>query len=366
MGERHKTETTAEVPANFYGKIMARLYSSAEVYTPLDNEEFVIFSDLHMGDGGSNDDFKKNAGLFSSVVSRYYLKRGYTLILNGDVEELHRYNIDRIEKTWNEIYAIFDRFYAGDRLIKLHGNHDSKLFLFTHTRLRYPFLKSIRLNYPQGEIFLFHGHQPSIAYEYFNGFFGLVLRWIANPLHIKNYSAARDPRRKIQIEKRAYDFARSKGLLAIIGHTHRPLFESLSKIDYLRFHIENLCREYPRAAPARKREIEEMIGENKLEMHKLSRKNYGSDEQLSTLYDMEIYVPCLFNSGCVIGKRGITCIELKKKEIALVHWFDHSKHKQYVSADDSDVEVLPDTQYYRLVLKRDDLEYIFARVRLLM
>lgn len=33
-------------------------------------------------------------------------------------------------------------------------------------------------------------------------------------------------------------------------------------------------------------------------------------------------IPCLFNSGCVIGKRGVTAPEIEEVNIRLVHWFD--------------------------------------------
>ena len=47
---------------------------------------WVIFSDLHMGDGSVRDDFKPNFESFQSALRDYYLKHNYSLIINGDVE----------------------------------------------------------------------------------------------------------------------------------------------------------------------------------------------------------------------------------------------------------------------------------------
>lgn len=43
-----------------------------------------------MGDGSVKDDFMYNSELFKAAIEGNYLKNNYTLILNGDVEELKR------------------------------------------------------------------------------------------------------------------------------------------------------------------------------------------------------------------------------------------------------------------------------------
>ena len=76
-------------------------------------------------------------------------------------------------------------------------------------------------------------------------------------------------------------------------------------------------------------------------------------------------VPCIFNSGCVIGKKGITAIEITKGKIALVHWFDRRKSQKYLDYNGYVPVQLGDSEYYRVVFKEDDLNYIFARIKLL-
>ena len=76
-------------------------------------------------------------------------------------------------------------------------------------------------------------------------------------------------------------------------------------------------------------------------------------------------IPCIFNSGCVIGKSGITGIEITNGLIKLVHWFDKTKTSKYMNFNSYIPEQLSDTDYYRVVLKEDHLDYIFSRIHLL-
>lgn len=82
-----------------------RLLRAAPELVPGVDHRLVIFSDLHLGDGGGNDDFKKNADLFLAVLRRRYLQENFTLILNGDIEELALFPLKRIMASWGDIYA---------------------------------------------------------------------------------------------------------------------------------------------------------------------------------------------------------------------------------------------------------------------
>lgn len=84
-----------------------------------------------------------------------------------------------------------------------------------------------------------------------------------------------------------------------------------------------------------------------------------------SLYDNSLLIPSLFNSGCGIGKRGITSIEISRGRIGLVYWFSEKKYKKYHQHFNQKPEQLEDTEYYRMVLKRDQLRYIFSRIKLL-
>jgi len=44
------------------------------------------------------------------VLEQHYLAQGYTLILNGDIEELLRFSLGEIGARWPDLYALFGRF----------------------------------------------------------------------------------------------------------------------------------------------------------------------------------------------------------------------------------------------------------------
>ncbi len=337
------------------------LYVNSPRYRMGEADKLVIFSDLHLGDGGKQDDFLWNSGVFTHVLEHYYQENGYTLFLNGDIEELQRFCIDRIKERWGHIYQIFAELHKDGRLIKIVGNHDIKLKVLEEdwTSL----YDSMRVEHPAGTIFVFHGHQASMFFYKYNNISGFFLKYFAKPLRIRNYSVAHDSNKQFKIESRVYDFAAAEKIVSIIGHTHRPLFESLSKADSIRYRIEELLRKHPGKNGAERKEIEEEILENKRELKQI----YAEDRSLdirSSIYNSDIVVPSLFNSGCVIGKRGITSIEIDGSSIRLVHWFEEGRTDHYSTHEDG-VERLDRTSIYRKIIKQDKLAYIFTRINLL-
>jgi UDP-2,3-diacylglucosamine pyrophosphatase LpxH len=341
-----------------------RLYERAEELEIDENDKLVIFSDLHMGNRTNGDDFRRNAPVFISALRDYYFENGYTLVLNGDIEELHRYPLHRIRNKWHDIYELFDRFAAQGKLYKIFGNHDSKLFTFPDTHLRYPLLEALKLVYKGRQLFLFHGHQVSLIYQRFNNLIGLLLRYIARPLRIKHYSVAHDKRKQYFIEQRLYEYSRERGIVSIIGHTHRPLFESMSKVDTINYKIERNLRQLEQANEEESLQIEERIKSLKKEIDRQLAKK-GKEVSLSTIYSTYTIVPCVFNSGCAIGKRGMTAIEISNGKISLVHWFDKNIDRKYNREDQENTTRIPGTDYFRTMLKQDSLDYIFTRIRLL-
>jgi len=351
----------AKVP---YQIVMQQLLAKSAELTITDEDRIIIFSDLHVGNGKSLDDFKGNSDLLKAALRDYYNPQGYTLILNGDVEELHRYSLHEVRAHWTNLYVIFDTFFQQNRFYKIFGNHDSKLFSLFEPQKRYPLHESLNLKYKSHSLFLFHGHQLSYYYQRFNDLMGIILRVIAKPLRIKHYSVAHDNHKKFTIERRAYDFAKQHGMAAILGHTHRPLFESLSKIDTLNYQIETLLRRYHKVSQNDRDKIEEEVRSLKQEVDRQEAKE-GKELSINKVYSDATAVPCVFNSGCVIGKRGMTAIEIADGQIKLVHWFDSNVDKKYVREDLDNTTQLGNTDYFRTVLKSDDLDYIFTRIRLL-
>jgi len=83
------------------------------------------------------------------------------------------------------------------------------------------------------------------------------------------------------------------------------------------------------------------------------------------LYNDKLLVPCLFNSGSGIGKRGFTGIEIKNGRISLVYWFDKNLSSRYLDYNGIKTKNLNGTDYYKAVLKSEPLSYVFTRINLL-
>lgn len=211
---------------------------------------YVILGDLHAGNGGSRDDLARNREIVQTILDRWYLQKEYILILNGDVEDVNKFRYDAVRRTWPRLFELFFAFEKKGLLRKIIGNHDFPLLGIRG----YPFklLPGLVLRRKDDRIFIFHGHQSSDRYVKYGKLSELLIRFFLKPLPIHNTGVARDSRRRFLTERRVYQAVRSSGIMGICGHTHRPMFESLSKFDNIRFTVESLLQEYGKAS-AKKR-----------------------------------------------------------------------------------------------------------------
>ncbi|GAB1484374.1 metallophosphoesterase family protein [Treponema sp.] len=345
----------------FLSDSMERL-KAAPVLKLKDKDKVLVISDFHMGDGGRLDDLRRNGDLLIDILEKRYLAEGWYLVLNGDIEELQRYRLHNIRRHWKKLYDIFDRFNERGLLYKIVGNHDEDLK--DEPNYPYKLYDALKIETNELPIFVFHGHQASQMYSKYNGLVRASLRYLFSPLGIRNISSARSPSRRFHVEKYAYDFSRQYGVVSLIGHTHRALFESLGRFDYIKFEIERLCHDYPLAEGENRERIEKEVKALRFELGKLKRAEKRRSLQES-LYGDELPVPCLFNSGSVIGKKGITALELDKEHIELVYWFTEGEGKNFVSRGAYVVEALEGTSRRRAVLNSDRLDYLKARRDLL-
>ena len=345
-------------------KNLDNLFQESPGETLTQDSKWVIFSDLHMGDGGTTDDFKRNSDLFRQSLKKYYCKNDFSIFLNGDVEELQRFPVKKIYRAWKDIYDLFDRFSEKTSLIKTIGNHDLELRFEEHNPFDYKTTEGYKFHYGDEDIFLFHGHQASKKYQKHNELIGFTLKYFANPLGIKSYSVSHDSKKQYNIEKRVYHFSSYYKRVSIIGHTHRPLFESLHKVERLKYKIEQLCRDYSKGGNSEIDSIKNSIKAYKKELKTYYKENKDTNYQ-NYVYNTIFHIPSLFNSGTVIGKRGMTCLEIENGMISLVHWFDKNISKKYLQQTGYQPTSLEDTDYYRMVINRESLDYIFTRIKFL-
>ena len=325
---------------------------------PLNDQKIIIFSDLHMGNGGSRDDFRRNAQSLYSILSGYYYPGNYHLVLNGDIEELQKFKCSQIREKWASHYSLFNDFQKENRFTKLLGNHD--LFLEKMTE-EYPFpvYESLELKTKDGSILIYHGHQFSDLLMRFDKLCRFTLQYIAYPLGIMNHTKSPTNRKKLKTELRAYEASSREGIISIIGHTHRPLFESLSKSDSLRYRLDSLIRSFRKCENYEKPTI---ILEIKNVQKELALLRNNPELHISELYSSEGLQPCLFNSGCTIGKRGITAIEVDREKIKLVYWYDANSMSQYQNFYGYKQTELQGTSLRKVVLNSEKLCYIQDKI----
>jgi len=347
-----------------YQQKLKKLYDESPEFTIGEDDKIVVFSDLHLGNGGRKDDFKHNSELFSYILENNYLKKNYKLVLNGDIEDLYKFDIDKIYEFNKGLYALFRKFNSKGNFFKLIGNHDYTLQKFGYPDLNKKLLQSIKFNYNENSIFIYHGHQVSNFIDDYNYLSYFLIRYIISPLNIKNTTVSINSKKKIDTERRAFNFSESEKIISIIGHTHRPLFESLSRIDTLQMKIESLIRKYPRKDIDKQDFFNDLIKKSKDEIDRLYQKN-NSFNLRNGIYNDKLLIPCLFNSGSGIGKRGITGIEIRNGRIALAYWFDSKRSSRYLNYESVKCKKLNGTDYYKAILKSEPLSYVFTRIKLL-
>jgi predicted phosphodiesterase len=316
-----------------------------------------------MGDRGASDDLEPNRELALTALGRWYLERGYFLILGGDIEDVQKFGLDPIRKAWGDLYELFDAFSGRGALRKLVGNHD--IALIREKDYRYPIYHGLRLEREGRTLFCFHGHQASnlfIKHGYLGDF---VVRYLAKPLKVKNSSVSGDSRKRFKAERRIYRASKKLGIVSICGHTHRPLFESLTKYDSLRWSIEELLREYPGSPPERKAKIAMLVDLYRSECERLGKGELRWGLSKSLYEEKALLIPCVFNSGCATGKNGITAIEIEGGNIGLVHWAKQGKPRPYLLEEALCKDEIAGTDVARYLLRQAPLDQVFARIDLL-
>ncbi|MBU0934229.1 MAG: metallophosphoesterase [Spirochaetes bacterium] len=343
--------------------IMKNLIRDSLTLPLLPTSRLVFISDLHLGDGGKTDDFRHNEALLMASLREFYLPGGYTLVLNGDIEELHKFTLADIQKRYEKLYDIFRQFDQAGRLVKLVGNHD--LGLLNNPDAGFKIHHALCLEHPQTKIMAFHGHQAYKLFMQYNFLSDFLVRNVVEPLKLANREKPLTSKRRYKAERRIYRASKELGLISINGHTHRPLFESYSKYDNLRWNLESLLRKYAGTADGERDQLESQIKLYAEEFKRLNKQERKSRVSRSLYEREEMLVPCMFNSGCATAKSGYTALELADDTIALAFWTKTGTARAYVEKDSAEQSTLADSPWKRYVLTRDSIEYIIARARLL-
>jgi predicted phosphodiesterase len=286
----------------------------------LETGKFIIFSDQHKGTRNGADDFTICEPAYLAALDHYY-EQGFHYIALGDCEELW-------ENTWLGVKAAqqpsFDKekaFIPKNAFIKIFGNHDlfwdndplAQVYLKSAFGAEVPIYEGVVLQTTvEGNrihIFCTHGHQGDEVSDgnWFSKFFvSKVWAPLQSYLRINPNTPAYDANLKTLHNTIMYEWsAQQQDLLLVTGHTHQPVFESLT-------HVERLYRQL---LFARQQKDGSMSATLEEEIHK---RKFALDTISNDYLQM---IPSYFNSGCCCFENGeITGIEISEGALRLVEW----------------------------------------------
>jgi len=315
-----------------------------------ENSRIIIFSDHHRGAKNGADDFMKAEASYLAALD-YYFENKFQYISLGDSEELWENTLSQVKKNNTLTFESEKRFILQDRFFKVFGNHDlywdNSLVATQQLKLIYgkgfrvfegvilekdnkdaiipkkkrkktfPFLKKkidtwnevLPIAKCPLTLFLTHGHQGDASSDgnWLSKFFVANI-WapLQSYLRINFNTPAYDEDLKTAHNLIMYEWsAKYKSLVLITGHTHQPVFESLT-------HPERL---YKQLGDAIKANRTEEIGEVEQELKRRGRDYKTTPTQYLSMK------PSYFNSGCCCFRDGdITGIEITYEKISLVKW----------------------------------------------
>jgi hypothetical protein len=298
--------------------------------------KFIIFSDQHKGNRNGADDFKQAEKNYLEALN-YYSSNDFCFINLGDSEELWENSVWKVKKHNKATFEAEKKFLAHNNYVKIFGNHDLYWYngLWAYWHLKSMFgekvkvyegivLKSLVRSSESGvntqdvgltttdselTIFLTHGHQGDAQSDgnWFSKFFVTYI-WapLQSLLRINPNTPANNNEKKTLHNHIMYEWsAEQKGLLLITGHTHQPVFASLTHLERLYKQLQFALQDKNEAA----------IKEVKAEILKRER------EFTAVSVDYMNMKPSYFNTGCCCFSDGdITGIEIADGCIRLIKW----------------------------------------------
>lgn len=283
-----------------------------------DEDRFIIFSDQHKGAKNFADDFGYAAANYQAALN-YYNQKQFTFISLGDSEELWENTLDAIKKSHKASFALESEFLKRKAFLKIFGNHDlywdnDPLAAYQLEKIYGEKLKvfeglilNTTIAHQPLSIFLTHGHQGDVASDgnwFSKWFVSRVWAPLQSYLRINPNTPAFSNQLKTVHNQLMNDWAAAQQSILITGHTHQPVFNSLT-------HLERI---YIKLDAARK--ANDTIEEAKLLAQLKKEKIMGAEIPVFTATK-----PNYFNTGCCCFNDGdITGIEISAGKIKLIKW----------------------------------------------
>lgn len=314
------------------------------IFLPFDSskDRFIIFSDQHKGARNGADDFAICEPNYLAALD-YYFGKGYFYIALGDCEELWENTLSAVKKNQQPSFEKEKAFFTNNRGVKIFGNHDlywandplASIQLKEIYGCTIPVYEGVVLQTRVGEtplqIFCTHGHQGDAVSDgnWFSKFFvSKIWAPLQSLLKINPNTPAYDAQLKTLHNRLMYEWsAAQKDLLLITGHTHQPVFESLT-------HIERLYRSLLFAQQVKDAALMESL------QKEITTRKFGYDRISPDYLSLR---PGYFNSGCCCFSDGdITGIEIEEDCLRLIKWHVQDGKPQRIILEESALAELLD------------------------
>jgi predicted phosphodiesterase len=306
----------------------------------IDTGKFIIFSDQHKGRRNGADDFLSNEQNYLAALT-YYYQNGFHLIALGDSEELWENTLTSVKKAHQPSFEKESQFIPKNAFIKIFGNHD---LLWDNDPLSPFFLKEIYgydvpvyegvvletlIDTKKARIFCTHGHQGDAVSDgnWFSKFFvSRIWAPLQSFLQINPNTPAYNANLKTAHNSFMYEWsAQQQDLIFITGHTHQPVFESLT-------HIERLYRQLLFARRQNDTGMIEAL-QKEIQLRKFQYNNISED-----YLKMK---PSYFNTGCCCFDNGaITGIEISEGILRLIEWKQKDVEPQRIILEETPLNEL--------------------------
>lgn len=330
-------------------KALSRLYKNIltrpgkkGLVIPFDTgvDKFIIFSDQHKGARDDMDIFALAEKNYLTALD-YYEEQRFCYINLGDSEELWENLFITIKRHNKATFESEKRFINRKAFFKIFGNHDlywgndplaiagliqiyGQLINIYEGAVLQTEVNGMPLN-----IYLTHGHQGDLQSDG-NWFSKWFVSDIWGPLQaylkVNPNTPANNDLLKTDHNRIMYEWvAKRENTLLITGHTHQPVFRSLT-------HLERL---YDEMARAKKTNNTAAIAEIQKQ---IVNRNLKGD----IVPDFSAYKPYYFNSGCCCFDDGdITGIEIADGFIRLIKWeYDNKKKSNRIVLEECTLEAL--------------------------
>jgi len=283
-------------------------------------QSVIIFSDQHKGGRDGADDFAVCERNYLAALEYYNTKNFYYVNL-GDCEELWENTVVTVMKNNKASFTKEKQFIDRHAYCKVIGNHDLywgndpfaqmniKKIYGTEVKIFEGISLRVQLPEKHFDIFCTHGHQGD-AQSDGNWFSKWFVSWIWGPLQafleINTNSPSNNNSLKTLHNLMMYEWvSKQTDVMLVTGHTHQPVFNSLTHLERLYLRLEDAMEKRDEAA------IEKITAE-------IPRRRREYDFVNNSFRKI---LPNYFNTGCCCFEDGtITGIEIAENSIRLIKW----------------------------------------------